>query len=394
MKTSEKIYRENSYLTTLEANVISCEKKDEFYEVILDKTIFYPHMSGGQPKDEGTINNIKVIDVQEKEDEIIHVVKEPLTNKVQLKIDYDVRFDYMQQHSGQHILSFAFSKLFNGKTVGFHLSSDYTTIDIDKELTEEMIVQAETLSNKVVYENKRMISNTYTYEETKSLDLRKAPPKLDRLRIVSIEDYDSVACGGTHVGYTSEVGIIKVIKTEKHKLGTRVEFLCGQRALKDYINKNKALMDLSLLFTCRTDMLLDNINKLLEENKNLKANYNILNSQLNDLIANELINSAITKNNINYIFELQDKDIKDLRYICTKLIQENNNVCILASEKDNFCNIVVGQSKNLNLDIKHVFEKCKALINAKGGGSNYMLQATGSVLKAEECLLLAKELLF
>ncbi len=393
MKTSEKIYREDSYLTNLNAEVMSCIKNGDFYEVILDRTIFYPHMSGGQPKDEGTINGLKVYDVQENGDNIIHMVKEPLSGTVALSIDFEIRFDYMQQHSGQHILSYAFAKLFDGKTVGFHLSNDYTTIDIDKILTEDMVLEAEILSNKVIYENKRMIAKKYAYEETKELILRKAPPKLESLRIVTIEDHDSVACGGTHVKHTGEVGILKITKTEKHKSGTRIEFLCGKRAMNDYIVKNKMITDLSLLFTCGTDMLLDNISKLSEESKTIKMNCNLLNNELNDYKSNELINNAITKDNIKFIFEKVNKDIKDLRYICSKIIESENYVVLLVSEINNTCGLAVGQSKNLGFNVKDIFEKCKNIINAKGGGNNYLLQGTGTVLKTEECLKLAKDLL-
>ncbi|HBV67780.1 MAG TPA: alanyl-tRNA editing protein, partial [Clostridiales bacterium] len=116
MSTSRKIFQEDSYLCSSEATVASCMKKDDYYEVILDKTIFYPHMSGGQPKDEGTINGIGVFDVREEGDEIIHLLRESVEGEVSLCINFDVRFDYMQQHTGQHVLSCAFDELFNGKT--------------------------------------------------------------------------------------------------------------------------------------------------------------------------------------------------------------------------------------------------------------------------------------
>ncbi|WP_313343940.1 DHHA1 domain-containing protein [Sedimentibacter sp.] len=394
MKTSEKIYREDSYLTSMEAEVVSCIQKGDYYEVILDKTIFYPHMSGGQPKDKGTINGIEVFDVQEQGEEIIHMLHEPLNGRVSLSIDYETRFDYMQQHSGQHILSYSFAKLCDGKTVGFHLSDTYTTIDIDKVLTEDMIVEAELLSNKIIYENKPITADIYNYEETQKLNLRKLPPELDNLRIISVEGYDSVACGGTHVKNTGEVGMIKVVKTEKYKAGTRVEFLCGNRGLNDYINKNHELTKLSSMLTCRTDMLLDNIEKLLAENKMIKKDYNILANELNEYKAEELKNNAAIKDNIKFIFAKYNSDIKDLRYICSKITEDENYVSILVSEKDNTCNLVMGQSKNLKLDLKEVFEKCKGIINAKGGGNNYLLQGQGTALKGEECIESAKSILF
>lgn len=393
MITSEKVYQENSYLTELEADVINCTKKDDYYEVILNKTIFYPHMSGGQPKDEGSINGIRVFDVQENGNEIIHKLNEPVEGKVNLSIDFTIRFDYMQQHTGQHILSYAFDELFKGRTVGFHLSDSYTTIDLDIALTDEMIVKAEQLSNKIIYENKKVSANTYSYEDALKLNLRKAPIELDYLRIICIEDYDLSACGGTHVNYTGEIGIIKVTKTEKYKNGTRIEFLCGKRALDDYITKNRNIFELSSLITCRTDMLFDNFEKVLNENKKLKKETGNLNNQLNDFKAKEYKLNATVKNGISYVFVSSDNDVKDLRFICSKITEDENFAAVLVSEKDNSCNLVIGQSKNSNLDLKGIFEQCRTIINGKGGGNNYLMQCSGNELKGEECLELASSLL-
>jgi len=390
LKTIEKTYQKDSYLTTLESEVMSCVKKDDFYEVILDKTIFYPHMSGGQPKDEGTINGLKVYDVTENGDEIVHKVKEPLKGTVLLSIDFKTRFDHMQQHTGQHILSYSLAQLYNGKTVGFHLSDNYTTIDLDMNLTDEMIEQAEKLSNKIIYENKIITAKTYAYDDALNLNLRKAPPKLDFLRIISFEDYDDSACGGTHVNHTGEIGIIKVIKTEKYKTGSRVEFLCGNRALNDYITKNKNILELSASLTCRADMIMDNFDKILNENRKFKKDINLIKSELNEYKAREYKNKAIIKEGVNYIFIKSDNDVKDLRYICSKITEEENYLAVLVSEYDNTCNLVIGQSKNLNFHIKDMFEKFKNIINGKGGGNNSLLQCSGDILKGEECLELAK----
>ncbi|AHM57776.1 alanyl-tRNA editing protein AlaX-L (plasmid) [Peptoclostridium acidaminophilum DSM 3953] len=391
--TSEKIFMDDSYITELEAEVASCVQKDEYYEVILDKTIFYPHMSGGQPKDEGTISGIKVINVLERGDEIVHLLKEPVEGTVKLSVDFGTRFDYMQQHTGQHILSYALAKLFGGNTVGFHLSESYTTIDLDILLTDEMVVAAEQLSNRIIYENKKVTAREYAYEDALKLNLSKMPVELDHLRIISIENYDDNACGGTHVNYTGEIGIIKVTKKEKYKSGTRVEFLCGRRALDDYIVKNKSLLDLSALLTCRADMLQENIEKILNENKKLTKDISTLGSELNEYKARELTSNAVVKDGVSFVFNKSDNDVKDLRSICSKLIETDNYAAVLVSESDNTCNLVMGQSKNLSLDMKNIFEQCKAVINGKGGGNNYLLQCTGDLLRADECLELARNTL-
>jgi len=395
MNSSKKIYQENSYLRTLEAEVLSCNKKDDLYEIILDKTIFYPHMSGGQPKDEGTINGLKVFNVIEDQDEIIHVVNEPLNGTVSLEIDFETRFDYMQQHTGQHILSYVFATLYNGKTVGFHLSSDYTTIDLDISLTNEMIEKVELCSNQIIYDNNKITFQTLPYDEALKLNIRKTPPKLPFLRIMEIEGSDIIACGGTHVKSTGEVGIIKIVKVEKHKTGVRVEFLCGKRALKDYILKHNDILNLSNILTCKTDMVLDNFNKMNIENKNLKKNIISLQNEINEYRAKDLKRNAIVKNNVSFIFEkLNDYDVKDLRFICSKIIEEENYVTVLICESELNTSIVLGQSENLNYDLKNIFEQCKVLLNAKGGGNNKLIQGTGNILnKGDECLTLVKSML-
>nr|WP_300095551.1 DHHA1 domain-containing protein [Sedimentibacter sp.] len=393
MKTSEKIYQENSYITELEAEVISCIKKDDCYEAILDRTIFYPHMSGGQPKDEGTINGIDVFNVQERGDDIVHMLNDEISGKVKLNINFGKRFDYMQQHTGQHILSYSFSHLFGGNTVGFHMSDNYTTIDLDITLTEEMTEQAEQLCNKIIYDNKVVSAKNYSYEEAMKLDLRKDPLKLDVLRIIEIQDCDFSACGGTHVRNTGELGIIKVTKTEKYKQGTRVEFLCGTRALNDYIIKNRNVSALSSLLTCRSDMLMDNFEKIINENKQLKKDVNNMNNSLNEYKARELKSGAMVHEGVKYIFTASDEDVKDLRYICSKITEDEDYVAVMVSEAEDGCSLVIGQSKNLKINIKDVFEKCRAFINGKGGGNNFLLQCTGDKSKGAQCLETAKDIL-
>ena len=392
--TSEKIFRDDSYLAEIEATVASCLQNEDHYEVVLDKTIFYPHMSGGQPRDEGTIGGVKVIDVQERDDEIVHILNEPVEGNVRLSIDFGIRFDYMQQHTGQHILSYAFAELFGGNTVGFHLSESYTTIDLDILLTEEMVDSAERLSNRIIYENKNVTARDYAYDEALKLNMKKAPVELERLRIISIENYDDNACGGTHVKHTGEIGMIKVTKTEKYKKGTRVEFLCGQRALDDYRVKNKNISNLSALLSCKAEMLLENLEKTLNENKKLNKDISALNSKLNEYKARELKDEAVVMDGISCVLNKSDADVKELRDLCSKLIEGDGCVAVLVSEIDNTCNLVIGQSKNLNLDIKSVFEQCKAIINGKGGGNNYLLQCSGDLLKANECLELSRNSLY
>jgi len=393
MSTSRKIFQEDSYLCSSEATVASCVNKDDYYEVILDKTIFYPHMSGGQPKDEGTINGIEVFDVREEGNEIIHLLREPVEGEVSLFINFDVRFDYMQQHTGQHVLSCAFDELFNGKTIGFHLGDRYSTIDLDILVTDEIVRQVELLSNKIIYENKAVTDRIYSYEDAIKLNLRKKPMELEQLRIVSVENYDDCACSGTHVKHTGEIGIIKVTRTEKYKGGTRVEFMCGKRALNNYDDKIRIISDLSAVMSCSSDAIAANIERLMNENKKFKKDTSNLKSLINEYRAEELKKSAEIKDGISYIFIKTEDDIKDLRFICSKITEGDGLAAVLVSEVNNTCSVVMGQSKNLNLDLKSVFEECRSIVDGKGGGSSHMLQCSGELLKGTECIEAARRML-
>lgn len=395
MNTSKKIYRENSYLQNLKSKVINCKEVNNLYEIILDKTIFYPHMSGGQPKDEGTINNIKVINVFERDDEIIHIVSEPIIGEVDLLIDFQTRFDYMQQHTGQHILSCVFADTYNGKTIGFHLSSDYTTIDIDIDVDDIMVENVELLSNQIVYDNRNIIEKNLTYDDAINTDLRKPPKKLDYLRIIEIVGKDKIACGGTHVKCTAEVGLIKIIKAEKYKSGTRIEFLCGKRALKDYMSKHNDMSTLSHLLTCRTDMIVDNICKIKNENKDFKKDISLLRNQLNKYRIEDFKSDLILHDNINFIIKkTNDFDLKELRLISSNIIEEDSFVVIFICEYNHQLSITLSQSKNLNCDLKYIFEECKAIANIKGGGNKYLIQGTSdSINKIDDCFKLAEKIL-
>ncbi len=389
MSFKQKAFLDNSYLDKLNAKVISCTlNNEEKYEVILEKTIFYPHLSGGQPKDDGTINGIDVINVFEKDDNIIHVLPEPVSGLVDLKINFEKRFDHMQQHSGQHILSCAFSNLYNAKTIGFHLSGEYTTIDLDvADFNNDKIKCVEEYCNKIIYDNLKIETSILSHDEALKTGLRKKPVDDETIRIVKIGDKDNVACCGTHVDYTGEIGIVKVVKYEKYKSGTRVEFLCGKRALLDYINKNNDIQALSNSFSCHTSMVVDNVTKFKHDSGLLVKKIGMLQDRLNEYEAKDFISEAICSNNINYsLSKLVDRDIKDLRFIVSKIIENDNYVCGFVIDNNDSCSIIIGQSSNLNIDIKDIYNKCSDIIEAKGGGNNKMIQGTGkNVNGVNEC---------
>jgi len=235
----EKLYYDNRYLKEFTAEIVDIKEIDNKFHVILDKTAFFPG-GGGQSCDIGTLEDQKVIDVYEKEEIVYHVVeKKPLKiHKVKCSIDWDIRQDGMHQHLGQHVLSGSFFNLFNANTFAIHLGSDISTVDIYGVLTEEQVREAERLANKVIGDALPVESFVPTKAELKKLSLRRALPNTEEdIRIVKIGDFDINACCGLHPTSTLDLRLIKIKKFEKHKEGTRIEFLAGERAISDSMLK-------------------------------------------------------------------------------------------------------------------------------------------------------------
>jgi alanyl-tRNA synthetase len=238
------LYYADPLLTSFDAVVVACRPAGEVYHVVLDRTAFYP-TSGGQPFDTGRLEPVgdatpaRVSDVVEAEDgvdEIRHVVDRPLAEGQAVRgvIDWARRFDHMQQHTGQHVLSAAFDRLSGARTVSFHLGAESATIDLSREVTPEEIGRAELETNRVVWDDRPVSVRFVSAEEAAALPLRKDPTRTGRLRLVEIAECDLSACGGTHVPSTGRIGIIAVTGWERFKGGSRVNFVCGGRALRSH----------------------------------------------------------------------------------------------------------------------------------------------------------------
>ena len=251
---TEHLYYRDSFLYEFDADVLEvvpASNSDSRPALILDRTAFYP-TSGGQLFDTGWVlldgkndanDKLRVAEVAEREDgTILHILQDETQTKdrklqkgirVHGLVDAERRRDHMQQHSGQHVLSAAFVRLFNVPTVSFHMGVDYCSIDLDtKNLSNDQVAAAESLANDVLLENRPVEVRFVTQEEARGLGLRKLPPTgRDELRLINIYDFDLTACGGTHVRATGQIGCILLRKTEKVRQGWRVEFVCGKRAV-------------------------------------------------------------------------------------------------------------------------------------------------------------------
>ena len=231
---SERLYYEDAALLEFDATVVGVTDAEGRPGVLLDRSAFYP-TSGGQPFDTGWLGDVRVVEVLEDEQgRVVHLVERPLESglAVRGRVDRDRRLDHMQQHTGQHILSAALDRLSHARTVGFHLGAEVSTVDLDIPLSPEALAAAEAEANRVVWEDRPVAIRTVSEAEAAALPLRKEPERTGTLRVIEVEGYDFSACGGTHVARTGSIGLIAILSGERLRGGTRVEFVCGGRALR------------------------------------------------------------------------------------------------------------------------------------------------------------------
>ncbi len=239
---TERIYYADAYCREFEARVCSCEQGKHGYDVVLDRTAFYPE-GGGQPGDFGTLEVpgqeglIKVTDTHERGEDVVHYTEKPIEVGATVRgtINWENRFDLMQNHSGEHIVSGLIHEAYGYENVGFHMGSDFITIDLSGELTMEQLREIERKANEVVWANVLTDIRVYTEEEVKAVTYRSKKELHGEVRIVTFPGGDTCACCGTHVRATGEIGLIKLFSVEKFRGGVRVEMLCGRRAL-EYVN--------------------------------------------------------------------------------------------------------------------------------------------------------------
>jgi len=246
---TKRLYWADPYRTRFEATVVETLEREGRPAAVLDATLFYP-TSGGQPHDTGALGGARVVDVLEEDGRVVHVLDRaldlPAGATVSGEVDWPRRLDHMQQHSGQHILSAAFVRALGANTVSFHLGPETTTIDLDvADLSAPDAERVEDLANAVVLEDRPIHAAEYAEDDVARLPLRKAPAVQGLIRVVSVEDFDASACGGTHLASAGQVGLIRVRRWERRRGQARVEFLCGWRALRDYRARDQIVQGLA-----------------------------------------------------------------------------------------------------------------------------------------------------
>jgi alanyl-tRNA synthetase len=385
MKT-ERLFDQDVRRTEFEARVL--EPRPDQSAVILDQTCFYPE-SGGQLPDVGTLNGIPVTDVQEEGEAILHVLDGPLPEgTVQGRVDWEVRFDHMQQHTGQHLLSGAFDQLARAMTVGFHMSAEYCTIDLRiPALAPELADRVEDLANRVVFEDRPVTVMLLTREEAQRLPLRKRPPDLESLRVLQIADFDYSACGGTHCQRTGEVGLVKITRWEKIREDVRVEFLCGGRALRDYRWRNDAFNRMAGELSIAGRDLEPAFRRLRQEKADKGKRIKELLEESLKYEAERLVKEAGVSGPFRLVIQVfPDRDPEEVKGLANLLAEHPGTIALLASTKDK-ANLVFARSTDLAFDMNVLMKEAVSRIGGKGGGRPNFAQGGGPLVPDLQALL-------
>ena len=373
MKEFEELFYQDPYCKKFNARVLSCTASKDGFDVLLDDTAFYPE-GGGQPSDVGTLNDAHVLHVNRTSEGVIHHVDHALeVNSTVLGIiDWDVRFDHMQQHSGEHIMSGLIHQKFGYENVGFHMGDDVTLIDFDGMMTWDQVKEVELQANEIIWKNELIEAAFPTAEELKNIPYRSKKELSGDVRIVTIPNADVCACCGTHVNRTGEVGIIKALSSVKHHNGTRIELVCGKRAYLDDVQKTDANIRIMNLLSCRRYETEAAVERL--QNSSLAKDRTI-----NAMAAQALKTKADTypTGGSLIIDEETGIEIYALRSFCTQLIKDDKakTVAVLftdGSAADQFNYLIMSNVRNLKDDAKILNEK----LSGRGGGRPDAIQGT------------------
>jgi alanyl-tRNA synthetase len=382
---TDRLYYHDSFLYDFEAEVREVQAGPK-PAVILDRTAFYP-TSGGQIFDTGTISteneNLKVTEVADAEDgRVIHYLEAPLKNlqpgtKVRGQIDATRRRDHMQQHTGQHVLSAAFVRLFNIPTVSFHMGDDYSSIDLDTPtLSKDQIEAAERLANEIILENRAVGIRFVTREEAGNLGLRKLPPaERDQLRLIDIREFDLSACGGTHVNQTGQIGGILLRKAEKVRQGWRVEFVAGQRAVASARRDFTTLTETAALFSAHIYDVPQQARKSLDEIRSLRKEREQAQEELAEAQADALLAETPESSGRKLVVRtFADRDMNSLKLLAQKLTRRASNVVTLLATTSPQPSLVFAQSAGLPYDMGALMKQTISKLDGRGGGSKDMAQ--------------------
>ena len=367
-----KLYDADAYSTNFDASVLSCEKTDKGYAVILDRTLFFPE-EGGQSCDTGKIDGVSVDFVSIRDGIIVHTLSQPLEvgSTVHGEIDFSLRYRNMQHHSGEHIVSGIVSKTFGYKNVGFHLGKSDMTMDYDGELTRDDIDVIEQAANVAVYRNIDIIAKYYDCDELADIDYRSKLDLKQDVRIVTIGKYDVCACCAPHVARTGEIGIIKIVDFYRYKGGTRLHALCGLDALADYNKKQDTTYKLMAMLSTKAENLADSVSSLQQ----LPVKLTAMTKKYCEAAAH-----AVPADDCGYLHFDENISSGGLRMIANALVAKRRWCAVFEKNgKDSFSFIIASD----NISAKEILSTLTEKTGARGGGNDKMVQGSVSASRKD-----------
>lgn len=381
-----KLFYENSHLKEFKARVISCKKVSgekiwtsngqAFFEVEIDRTAFFPE-GGGQYADKGTLDCVRVVDVQEVNGRIVHVTEGSLEEGRLVKgvIDWESRFMKMQQHTGEHIVSGIVHSGYGYKNVGFHLGNEDCTMDFDGELLSDDLERIEKKANRAVWENLKVMDLYPSAEELERMEYRSKIEISGQVRIIEIPGYDRCACCAPHVSYTGEVGIIKLTGVQRYKGGVRVTMLCGTRALADYERKQRQAKKISAMLCARENEIADGVARLKDEVSKMKLELNEKEKRIVSCKAEHVPGGKET-----VCLFADDLEADSMRLLMNRILEDGHRMCVLfrscesaeGKEVDTY-RYVIGSRAG---DVRSLARRMNEAFEGRGGGKAEMVQGT------------------
>ena len=386
----KKLYYEDVHMTEFEAVVTECiyDEKKNVYKIVLNQTAFFPE-EGGQVADKGTLSfvqepgleptHLPLLDAHIKQDIIYHYVEKeiPVGTVVKGRVDWEQRFDFMQQHSGEHIISGLVNKQYGFDNVGFHLGLQEVTLDFNGVLTLEELRVIETKANEAVWKNLPIHIAFPSSEDLSALEYRSKLDLTENVRIVTIPGYDTCACCAPHVDTTGQIGMIKITNVQSHRGGIRVNILCGNRALRDYTVKQNNAFAISASLSVKQDLIADGVERLKEENFKQKEVMNRLQATILKNMADNLPAPAESTHAILFVEPMDDIAIRNL--INDLVPKYAGYVGVFWGNDIDGYRYIVGSS---TLDCRELATALREKFRAKGGGKAPMIQ--GNVAATQE----------
>ncbi len=377
----QKSYYENTYKKEFTAEIINVLEKDNKYHIELDETYFYPQ-GEEHPGDRGAINGTPVISVYEENEKVYHIVEiKPLKiHKVKCSIDWAKKFDYMQQHLGQHILSAYLFELFNANTVKVNLGDEHSYIDVDRIIGSAEIKKAEEMANNIIFDNIKIETLYPTKSELKKLKLKNIDKKAgDKIRLVKVGDSCAIPCAGIHPNSTIELQTMKVIQFGNQGTGTRIHFICGSRAVSDYIEKYESMEKISKLLSCSDSNVLLEVERLKNDLRKALSENNSLKSEVANYEVQNMVNSSEKINDISVIKLVHENvDMKYVNLLASKLTSFPNVIVLFGVKSEDKAQLIFACTKELKIiSMNLLLKDAITLIDGNGGGSDFSAQGGG-----------------